>query len=389
VIIRALGLAAAAFLIAACGSKAPNGPCDVDPPDPACMQACDPQPGAPNSCPVGFHCSPDGLCTAQCTPGGDECGSGNACTNDGHCVPVDGDGNLGPDADCPDVSFTAMRVTPTIQLLIDKSGSMTSSFGGSTRWQSVKDALIGPGGVVETYQAAAYFGATLYSASSTANCPVTPTSAGGRQLNNLGPIATLLNGNNPGGNTPTGDSLMVTWQEMVANPPPANSPPIIVLATDGEPQTCVDFSDQTGGRALTVAQAQNAFNAGIRTFILSVGTAVANQHLQQVANAGVGMDPVTGTAPYYVADNPAQLAMAFDAIIGGVISCDLMLDGDITPAQAAAGYVTLNGMVLVYGTDWTLVGSNIIRLMGSACATLQGSSMPTVAGTFPCGGIIE
>lgn len=50
------------------------------------MQACDPTPGAPNTCPSGFHCSPDGKCDAQCTPGGSECGDGYTCSSDGECV---------------------------------------------------------------------------------------------------------------------------------------------------------------------------------------------------------------------------------------------------------------------------------------------------------------
>jgi hypothetical protein len=49
------------------------------------MQACDPSPGAPNTCPAGYHCAPDGHCDAFCTPGGGECGAGYTCTPDGRC----------------------------------------------------------------------------------------------------------------------------------------------------------------------------------------------------------------------------------------------------------------------------------------------------------------
>src|SRR5688500_9726046 len=82
-------------VLAACGSRA-AGPSDRDPPAAECTQPCDPQPGAPNTCPGGFHCSPDGLCTAACTVGGGECGGGNHCTDDGMCVPDDDD-----DVDAP------------------------------------------------------------------------------------------------------------------------------------------------------------------------------------------------------------------------------------------------------------------------------------------------
>ncbi|MEP6861847.1 MAG: carboxypeptidase regulatory-like domain-containing protein [Deltaproteobacteria bacterium] len=49
------------------------------------MTACDSQPGAPNTCPGGYHCTPDGHCDAQCTQAGKECGDGYHCTADGSC----------------------------------------------------------------------------------------------------------------------------------------------------------------------------------------------------------------------------------------------------------------------------------------------------------------
>ena len=389
---RLLGLVGLVGLVSCGGGKTQPGPCDVEPPAPECAQQCDPLPGAPNTCPTGFHCAPDGFCDAQCTIGGDECGSNNVCTSDGHCVPLDGDADLGPDADCPDVSFTAMPVTPTVQFVIDKSGSMSDSFGGGmSKYEAMEDALVGSVDIVGDYQALVYFGATLYSQTSS-TCPNLLPGAGGtgRDLNNRAAIASLIGSNGPGGGTPTGYALEATWMDMVANPPPPNSPQIIILATDGEPFTCPDNDNNAQGRTLSIQAAQAAYAAGIRTFVLGLSvTTSTDQHLQQVANAGVGQDPATGTAPYYPADNPAALAAAFDSIIMGVASCDLSLDGDISPEQAAAGSVILNGMPLQYGSDWTLVGTNTIHLEPGACMILQQSPNPTVTATFPCGAIID
>jgi hypothetical protein len=394
---RAFGLAGALLFAAACGgNKTSPGPCDQDPPAPECIIECDPTPGAANTCPSGFHCAPDGFCDAQCTQGGSECGDGYICTNDGYCLQVDGDANFGPDADCPDVQFTAERVTPTIQLLLDESGSMDDNFQGGTRkYDAMRNALVGAMGVVNDYQAAVYFGATLYTQSSA--CPDLRPGAGGtgRALNNATAIANLINAHDPGtdgGGTPTGPALEATYQEMLANPPPTGSPPIIILATDGQPFTCPDNEDNAAGQAQSLAAATAAFAAGIPVYVLGLapsGDTGLNNHLQQVANVGQGQDPVTGTATYYPASDPGALADAFDTIIGGVVSCSLMLDGDISEQQAAAGTVLLNGMPLMYGTDWTLSGSNVIVLQGAACTTLQGSTDPTVVGNFPCGNIIE
>jgi hypothetical protein len=80
-------LSAIIVLTAACGANH-NGAsvCDnVVPAPAACMQACDAQPGAVNTCPTGYHCTPDGHCDAQCTATGGECGDGFTCTDDGQC----------------------------------------------------------------------------------------------------------------------------------------------------------------------------------------------------------------------------------------------------------------------------------------------------------------
>lgn len=98
------------LLIAACGGTHGQSVCENQiPPPAACMQACDPTPGAPNTCPGGFHCTPDGRCDAQCTPGGSECGEGYTCTSDGACV--SGTGCTG--IQCQIVDCVKMGLPPT------------------------------------------------------------------------------------------------------------------------------------------------------------------------------------------------------------------------------------------------------------------------------------
>jgi hypothetical protein len=85
-----LAIAATAFAVG-CGSKNPGTSiCDNTVPAPdACQSTCDPKPGAPNTCPGGYHCAEDGFCDAVCTQGGNECGDGYKCTPDGRCVGED------------------------------------------------------------------------------------------------------------------------------------------------------------------------------------------------------------------------------------------------------------------------------------------------------------
>jgi hypothetical protein len=370
------------LLTAACGPKQFGSLCDSNPAPAACTQTCDPQPGAPVTCPGGFHCSPDGVCDAQCTPGGSECGAGYTCTDDGRCHDDgSGSGSNGPDANCPAVNFTAMPTIPSITLLIDRSGSMDDPIGNKSRYQAVRDALVDPTtGVVTNLESKVYFGASLYSTDS----PCPKLYSVGRALNNRNSIATLINGQSPGGNTPTGPSIDIAVADFLATPPPMNSPPVIVLATDGLPNGC----NGGNGEGASIAAAGGSYAAGIRLFVLAVGNGINDAHLQAVANAGQGVLPGQPDAKFFVANTPADLQTAFDQIIGGVVSCDLSISGNIDDQQAAGGTVTLNGMMLMFGTDWILVNGNIIRLIGQACTDLKNSTNPMVNASFPCGAII-
>src|SRR5688572_17830888 len=74
------------FVLAGCGARQQSsGVCDSDDPPAACSEECDPAGAA--TCPTGFHCGTDGLCTAECTAGGSECAEGSFCSADGVCTP--------------------------------------------------------------------------------------------------------------------------------------------------------------------------------------------------------------------------------------------------------------------------------------------------------------
>ena len=242
-------------------------------------------------------------------------------------------------------------------------------------------ALVGSTGVVGQLQDKARFGASLYTSDNP--CPMLYTTTN-RDLNNYVQVKALIDSQGPGGNTPTPPAIDSTVQLFASNPPPMGSPPIIVLATDGLPNSCGGGNDTT---AETVVAAQNAYAAGIRLFVLGIA-GVNDSFLQQVANAGAGVQANQPNAPYYTANSPQELQQAFQQIIGGVVSCDLAITGNIDPSQASSGTVTLNGMTLVYGQDWTLVGGNTIELIGAACDTLKTSSNPVVDASFPCGSVI-
>lgn len=378
------------LLAVACGSHgSSSGPCDIVPTPAECNLSCDQTPGAPNTCPPGLSCNPDGRCYAQCTFGGTECGDGYSCTDDGRCQ-QDSPPPPPPPDPCPAVNFMAQSVTPSILLLLDRSDSMGNAFGGMTRWAAIRSALTdATTGVVTLLQSKAYFGSMIYRTANPADdttCPILETRP--RALNNADVIRQDLMVEPTFSWTPTTRSINAAVATFAATPPPAGSPPFIVLATDGNPSLCADYGNPEE-RAAAVAAAAASFAAGIRLFVLSVAEDVDAQHLQDLANAGAGVAAGQPNAPVYVGNNPADLAADFDSIIRGVVSCDVTVNGSVTQDQAAAAVVRLNGRQIIFGTDWILVGDRTIRLQTAACAEFKRTAAPTVNGQFPCGTVIE
>jgi hypothetical protein len=264
------------------------------------------------------------------------------------------------------------------------------------KYATVQTALVGTGGVVTQLQNQVIFGATLFSADPAVNGGPTPPCPTlkrvGRAPNNRTPIADLIANNRPINlaRTPTPPSIDSVVQDFMNTPAPQGSAPVIVLATDGLPNQC---NNDTGTQGQSVAAARNAFMHGIKLYILAVGAindVGAAQHVQDMANAGLGVQPGQPNAKAFSALNPAQLSDAFQQIIGGVLSCDLRLNGEIDPAIAPDGVVTINTTtVLTFGTDWRLDNDNItIHILGAACTMLKGLANPVVDAAFPCGTVI-
>jgi hypothetical protein len=213
-----------------------------------------------------------------------------------------------------------------------------------------------------------------------------------------------------GGDTPTGDSIdaLVSWIQQPVNTPPAEGPTIIVLATDGLPDSCEcpngfppDPSDAycepgaTDPRVEAVNAAAAAHAEGIDVFALWVGDLDDNpndptrSHMQDVANAGIG-----GTGTVYVGDDPTSLSSAFQSIISASISCDVQMDEqfDDKIKACAEGVVRLNGGPPLACSDtngWRVKPgvNDVIELVGNACDTFKGGDV-TFSAEFPCGAII-
>jgi hypothetical protein len=299
--------------------------------------------------------------------------------------------DAGPDgasADgCIKVDVTFEKQTPTVVLLIDQSGSMSDNFGGQSRWAVVHDALMNPTtGIVKNLETEVRFGLALYTSDGGSaggkQCPMLTEVA--MKLGNYAAIKAVYDPAGPQGDTPTGESIdkVVTTLAPYAEP----GPKVIVLATDGEPDTCAEPNPQNG-QPEAIKAAQDAFKKDIKTYVISVGAQVSLGHLQDMANAGQGL-AVGGSqnATYYQALDQNALKKAFEEIIYGVRPCTFTLNGSVDPAEAGQGSVLLDGKPLTFGdaNGWKLNPPDEVELTGTACQAIKTGDH-SVNIDFPCG----
>jgi hypothetical protein len=391
-IVRALFVASLGWW-AACGGSATAGPCEGLDPAQECNASC----SFDDDCAAGFHCGDDGTCDAQCTPGGDQCGDGFVCSDDGRCVAGDGP-DAGDDNSCPRVSVGLEPEIPTVVILIDQSGSMNDDFSGVSRWQATKTALIDPtDGAISKLESVVKFKAVLYTShggNDGGTCPILEETSGPPALDNYAAIAGLLNSNDPDRDTPTAEAIDAVLGSFPIPDPENPGPQVLLLATDGNPDNCVDSdAHDAGSRQMSEDAVGRVWDAGIMTIPLSVGTDIAQDHLERLADIGIGAAPGSGQGTAYVATTPQALVDAFEEIIYGVRGCQITVDGTLDPNRADEGDITLwlDGVMrdLIYGDDWIVVDENTIELVGQTCQDFLDASDVMLSGEFPCGVVIK
>jgi hypothetical protein len=307
----------------------------------------------------------------------------------GGVVPGDGGGS-----ECPDATVRASRVTPTVMLLVDQSSSMNDPFGGDgTRWNVLRDFLLEqPNGLIADLQSQVRFGFALYSATSGGSdptpigeCPMITSVQ--PALDNYDAISAIYAPADVIEDTPTGDSIdaVIDSLDLSNNPDVQNDPVVLILATDGEPDRCEELDPQNGQEE-AIAAASRAFSMGVRTFIISVGDEVSDEHQQDMANAGLGRGPGDADAEYWEVGDDASLRDALMEIVSAQLGCEVQLSGSVASGDACEGTVELNGDKLECDDEngWELSTPRTIRLLGSACDTLKTDPNVVLEVTFPC-----
>jgi hypothetical protein len=341
---------------------------------------------------------------AASLPGGSAAGSASSGV---------GTGNL--PRGCNDLVVQFDPVTPTVLLLIDRSGSMwDSSYGDSpTRWQAVYDALMNADGVVQPLASEVRFGLMTYTGESTGGtCPsitsVAPT------LDNYAPVKEVYDAASPRptfkAETPTGPGVRAAIDALLEVT--EDGPKYIVLVTDGEPDTCATPDPQCG-QDESIAAVQAAFEQGIATFVIGISSDVGTAHLQDVANAGAGL-PVRapdmqfmyncvnpgyavmsasyaaagqtpGSAPVHEPADRGEIADTIGSLIRGVHGCSYTLNAEVDLTKAGQGRVLLDAEILLYEDEngWRMLDSRTLEVTGAACDRVL-SDASELAISFPC-----
>jgi len=209
-------------------------------------------------------------------------------------------------------------------------------------------------------------------------------------IDNYDAINTVYQAHEIDHGTPTGEAIQAVLADSALSMATAD-PTVFVLATDGAPYSCSGAE----GKASSVAAVETAFTAGVRTYVIGVGSDVDldDEHLTDLANAGLGTTSGADEMFWRVNDE-AGLVDALAAIVTGTISCDIALtNGSINTSSpdiyCDGSSVALNGTPLPCNdpNGWVPIDETHIRLQGSACdeLTMSGGS---VTATFPCGVVL-
>jgi len=320
---------------------------------------------------------------------------------------------------CNDIDVGFEKLIPTILLLVDESGSMSDnkypSGGTSSRWRVLHDALLADGGLVQTLASEVRFGFMGYTGDGTAaTCPILqrtdifPAAADGTALAALRTVYPQERPSLPySGDTPTGAALRVATQALASFTEPG--PKHVLLATDGDPDTCARPNPQCGQEE-AVSAAEDAFASGIGTFVIGISDDVASWHLQQMANAGAGLGvappdsnfynncprdpavtpkyaatPPPQNAKFYKPSDGAELAQALATIVNSARTCTFTLHGKVTPGKESAGSVRLDGTALDYMAPdgWHLLDSQTLEVLGTSCDKIKTTSK-LLQVSFPC-----
>ncbi len=318
--------------------------------------------GADGDCGANKVCALSGSCVDHCLTSG--CPTGQKCTSTGHCISNSADGGA---QSCGGELFQASRVQANILVAFDKSGSMSETINGRSKWAIGTEAIKQ---LTAQHQANIRFGLLLFPGTSECSVPPVSVRVADQQAS---AIAQALDGSGPSGKTPIGAVLAAAANvPELADPNRAN---YVMLVTDGK-ETC-NGNGVNSTRAL--------FAKGIKTYVVGFGSGVDPANLSSMAVEGGTAR--AGTPKYYQADDQAALSAAFNAIAQGALGCDFRLAK--APPDPSKIFVYVNGTLAprdpnrVNGWEYT-PSTQRITLYGPVCDVVSKDPSAKVSIVYGC-----
>jgi hypothetical protein len=320
------------------------------------------------------------------------------------------------------------EVPGSLLVVMDKSGSMSDSAGGSTKYNATAQAL---GAMMAAASDSTEMGLLAYPEgnfddAALAGCLINPQGVGcAAILDDSGctdvataahvPIQALssaepainayLASESPGGNTPTRHALVNGYAILAAHTGLGQR--YALLMTDGEPTVhqppfgpFPETAKNCGSQMDIETEVAGASQNGIATFVIgSPGSEGAATFLSQLAiNGNTKKDPAcsaaAGNCHYQIGSGNFQqeLADVLQQIAGVIADCifDIPSGEDVDPNLVNITIETANGPVEIYkdpthqdGWDYTDSSQTKIQLYGPACALYkqqQGNVITIILG---------
>jgi hypothetical protein len=376
-------------------------------------------------------CSGSGVATRRENVNGDNFSGGTSGTLDttggtGTGIintTTSGMGGGSPGMGCQQLEVNFVPKTPTVFILVDRSGSMFDSMA----WEPLKAGVLD---VVAKLQGDIRFGFGAFTGEVGQTCPMfdkVPIA-----LNNSDAIATLYKklGRPQKGETPTAKVLAQVRDILKADDSPGDR--YILFVTDGEPDYCDDPNPICPVDSV-VAALQALNKEKINTFVFglkALSSSISDSTLQAFANAGAGQPvgyPGTydgqqiyygcttvagwqadytaagltgmraigsyasagGTAKVFKPDTTqADLTKQIGDVVSGVKSCTFDLGGkievDLNQLDKAKIYIEGMEVPLSMTNGWRMNNATQLELVGDACTNWRDPAKVTIKFDFPC-----
>ena len=289
-----------------------------------------------------------------------------------------------------------------VLILLDRSGSMDTAFGSSTRYQSVASLLAD---VAASYAGRVRFGFQELpgrqgcGGQALAACCASPPTVGVAWDNTAAVVAAIAGAAPLDGSTPTAAALQAArgYYDSLGD---GIENRYVLLATDGAPNCTLAGALSSGGTPEAGACADALAEVGalvadsVRVIVLGVGPDLADDAtpgatcLDAMAHAG-GSAASPGSPGYYAAGDTGQLQLAVEQIFGGVArpSCLLRFRSKIQDTSTIAVFLDGQRIPRTTGNGWELDTTQdppAVRITGEYCAEIQEFRVSSIEARFGC-----